>query len=219
MAGEVAEFAGGIRARAKTLGERCDEAAVGGLRSELFALEAYLRANPKAANARVREALDRALGLAGTAYAFVTELRGFEAQKGRSEAASLFDLGAIGVLAVENVLTADKVTLPRLLMSGLSEALVYLASRQYVAGSREVLHAIYRQHASSMYGELWMLATDHRKRLSPQDVRQMQRGIEEFFGRLDGPDIPVEARIVVLFQFYALLLTLRAAELLEALGG
>jgi len=88
-----------------------------------------------------------------------------------------------------------------------------------VGGSAEVLRSVYRQNAASMYRELWVLATDHRKTLAAKDVREMQQGIDAFFRRLEGDGVPVEARIAVLRQFYALLLTLRVSELLEAIDG
>ena len=217
MAGDRDILVKGLRVQAKTIPDRFDDATVWALRSDLFALDAYLRVHPREAGEKVRHALTRALELAGTAHAFTSELRGLLGQKEKSEKASWFDLGSIGVLAVENLLTADKITLPRVLMSSLSEALMYLASRQYVAGADEVLRGLYRQHASSMYRELWALATDYRKTMSAYEVRELQQGIDDFFARLEAA--PLQARTSVLRQFYALLLMLRASELLEALGG
>ncbi|MEK6851677.1 MAG: hypothetical protein AABY30_03965 [Candidatus Thermoplasmatota archaeon] len=219
MAGERDAFAKGIRAKAQLLVQRFDDASVFDLRSDLLALEAYLRANPRAATAKLEHALARASALAETSHAFASELHGFLGQKAKSETASMFDLGSIGVLALENILTADKITLQRIVMNSLSEALMFIASRQYVAGSREVLEGLYRQHSAMMYRELWALATDHRKGLAAKDVKEIQSAIDGFFGRLSAPGVTQEARIAVLRQFYALLLTLRTAELLEALGG
>ena len=220
MAGGREALVDGVRAKARLLGNRFDDEAVWALRSELLALHAYLRVHPRAApSEKARASLDRTLDLAESAHGFSAELHGFLGQKGRSESASLYDLGSVGVLAIENILTADKVTLPRLLMSALSEGLMYLASRQYVAGSREVLEGLYRQHAATMYRELWALATDYRKSLREKDVREIQAAIDGFFGRLQGANVPPEARIAVLRQFYALLLTLRTSELLDAIGG
>ncbi len=219
MTGETDELVAGLRAKARLLATSFDERAVWNLRSELLALDAYGRANPKSLDANARRALERATHLAGEAHALAAELKGFTGQKERSEAASLLDLGSIGALAIENVLTADKITLPRIVMSALSETLTFLATRQIVAGSREVLGGLYRQHAAAMYRELWTLATDHRKTLTAKDVREIQSGIDTFFGQLEAEGVPVEGQIVVLRQFYALLLVLRVAELLEALGG
>ncbi|HYS71945.1 MAG TPA: hypothetical protein VEM95_05940 [Thermoplasmata archaeon] len=219
MAGDADDLVKALRAKARSLADRFDERSVWSLRSELLAIDAYARANPKALDADARRALERALHLAGEAHALAAELKGFSGQKERSEAASLLDLGSIGALSIENILTADKITLPRIVMSSLSETLTFLATGQIVAGSREVLGGLYRQHAAAMYRELWTLATDHRKILTAKDVREVQAGIDGFFARLDGEGVPVEGQIVVLRQFYALLLVLRVAELLDALGG
>ena len=209
----------GLRAKAAAIPDRFTEASVLALRSDLLALDAYLRMHPKAATEKARHALDRALDLAATSHALMSELHGFLGQKDRSERASLFDLSSIGILALENVITADKITLPRILMSALSEALMYLASRQYVSGSREVLEGLYRQHAARMYQELWTLATDYRKTLRAEEVAEIQTAIDAFFARLGAADVAPEARIAILRQFYALLLMLRVSELFEALGG
>jgi len=217
MAGERDLLVKGLRAKAASIPDRFDDATVWGLRSELLAIDAYLRVHPRAAPAQARRALDRALDLAGTAHEFTSEIRGFLGQKAKSEKASLFDLSSIGVLAVENVLTADKITLPRILMSALSEALMFLASRQYVSGAGDVLEGLCRQHAAAMYRELWTLATDYRKELTAKDVKEIQAAVDGFFGRLEAAN--VEVRIAILRQFYALLLMLRTSELLEALGG
>jgi hypothetical protein len=217
MAGDRDVLVKGLRVQVQTIPDRFDDATVWALRSEFLALDAYLRVHPREASEKAQHALERALDLAGTAHAFTSELRGFLGQKDKSEKASWFDLSSIGILAVENLLTADRITLPRILMSSLSEALMFLASRQYVGGAEEVLRGLYRQHASSMYKELWTLATDYRKSLTAKDVKEMQAGIDGFFARLEAA--PLQARISVLRQFYALLLMLRAAELLEALGG
>ncbi len=216
MAGERDDFAKGLRAKARALVASFDPAALAGLRSELLALDAYLRTNPKAA-AKARDALDRTLSLAEAANAFAAELGGFLSQKSHSELASLFDLGAIGVLGVENVLTADKPSLIRILMSSLSEGLMYLASRQYVAGSRDVLAALYREHAATMHRELWALATDHRKGMAAKDVREVQAALDGFFVRLEAPEVPPEVRVRILKEFFALVLLLRVGELLDAL--
>lgn len=217
MAGERDILVKGLRARAALIPDRFDDGTVWALRSELLALDAYLKAHPRAAGERGRTALDRALGLAGEAHEFTSGLRGFLGQKQKSEAASMYDLGSIGALAVENIVTAEKITLPRLVMNALSEGLMYLASRQYVGGAADVLDGLYRQHAASMYRELWVLATDYRKGLSAKDVKEIQAAVDGFFGRLAAAN--VEARIAILRQFYALLLMLRMSELVDALGG
>lgn len=212
-------FAAGIRTRTKTIAERFDADTVWTLRSELLALDAYLRANPKAGTKAARRTLGRALPLAGTIHAFESELRGFQAQKASSERASLFDLSSIGILSIENVLTAERPSIPRIVMSALAEGLMYFASRQYVGGSTQVLQGLYRQHAAAMYGELWTLATDYRGKLTAKEVREVQGGIDAFFAKLEGDGVPVEVRVAILNQFYALLLTLRVSELLDAIGG
>lgn len=216
---DLRAFGPGLRVHARTIADRFEEDSVWGLRSDLFAIDAFLRGNPRASSDKVRRALDRALELAATTHDFASELKGFQSQKRHSEKASMFDLGAVGVLAVENVLTADKPSLARIVMSALSEGLMFLASRQYVGGSTEVLRGVYQRNAASMYRELWTLATDYRKGLTAKEVRGIQEGIDAFFRQVEADGVPVESRIAVLRQFYALLLMLRVSELLHAMGN
>lgn len=209
----------GLRTSARALADRFDAETLGHVQRELSALDAYVRTNPKAMKAKAHRTLDRAVELAATAHAFASDLRGLQGQKEKSETASLFGLGSVGVLAIENVLTAEKVTVPRLLMSFLSEALMYFASRQYVAGSREVLAALYRQHAALLNRELWAIAADHRGKMTAKEVREVREIVDGFFSRLEAVDVSPEGRIAVLRMFYDFLLAIRLGELLETLGG
>lgn len=191
-----------------------DAASLLRLRGEVQVAVRWLEARGDDSRAGVARAAEDAL----TGYhAFASEVQGFSGSRRYAETASLFDLGAVGVLALENVLTADKITPMRLLMSGLSEGLMFLASRQYVAGSQEVLLATYRTHAVAVQDALWSLAADFRGTDDLRSIREVREAIDGLFRRLDDPGVPVAAKVSVLHLLYALAALVRSARLLEEL--
>ena len=106
--------------------------------------------------------VERALAAVTRFHAFASEVKGFVVSRDLSQKASLFDIGSIGILAVENVLTAERKSLFRIMMSGLSGGLAFAASRQYIYGSTAVLDALYRTNSAALYDDLWALATEIR---------------------------------------------------------
>src|SRR3990170_4092183 len=76
------------------------------LRGEVQVAERWLEAkHPKEAGV-ARPAFDAV----SRYHAFTTEIEGFAKSRRSAETASLFDLGSVGILAAENILTADKIT-------------------------------------------------------------------------------------------------------------
>ena len=194
-----------------------DDAAVARLRGELHVVLAMARREKigEGVVAKVRSALRSAADL----QTLASDVRAFSASKRHSETASLFDLVGVGILAVENVLTAERASLFRLLMSGLSEAFVYAASRQYVAGSDQVLSGLYRSQRVTLFDDLWELALELRgPGMSAETAHEVRAGIDGFFERLDTPALPVETKVALLYQARVLVVILRCLTLLDALS-
>src|SRR3972149_4931268 len=142
--GDARALREGFVAALREVVARFDEPSLLKLRSELQVATRWLEGRDDAKRARsARVALDAVTRL----YQFTAEVRGFAESRKAAETASMFDLGAVGVLARETTPPADKAPRRRPLMSGLSEGLMFLASRQYVGGSNAVLTATYRSHA------------------------------------------------------------------------
>ncbi len=194
---------------------RMDDEATFRLRSELSTVRAILSTGKP--DQELLEAVDRTLTAVGRLHSFANEVKGFVVSKDFSEKASLFDIGSIGILAVENVLTAERVSLFRLLMSGLSEGLAFLASRQYIYGSAAVLESLYRTHSATLYDDLWALAAEFRGPLDEKAAREVQGGLDEFFRKLSAPGVSVDSRVAALYQMYGILVLVRCADLLQRL--
>ena len=117
------------------------------LRGELQVLSRWLAVQKKSA---LQRTADEALDAVSRFYLYGQEIDGLRASNRSAETASYYDLASVGVLAVENVLTAGHPSLMRFLMSGLSEGLMFLGSRQYVSGSDAVLLASWRKHSTAV---------------------------------------------------------------------
>ncbi len=164
-----------------------------------------------------REAAEKALDALSHFYAFGVEVGGFQRSSKTANQASLFDLASVGVLGIENILTAEHKSLMRYLMSGLSEGLMFLASRQYVAGSEAVLEGTYKANALLVRDGLWALARDFRATEDLAAIREARDAVDALFAKLDDPAVPLHARVSVLHQLYGLIAIVRCAQLLEVL--
>jgi hypothetical protein len=205
-----------VRAALREALERFDEPALLRLRGDLQVAHAWFAAHRDPDRAEVAAG---ALETVTRLHQFTAEIRGFASSRASAERASLFDLGAISALAVENLLTAEKITPMRLFMSGLSEGLMFLASRQYVHGGNAVLDAAYRAHRVAVQDALWSVAMDFREPEGLDGLREARRSIDDVFTRLDDPGVPVATRVVVLHVLYALAAIVRCARVLESMAG
>ena len=193
-----------------------DDVALFALRSELSAIRAVVAGGKDKALAA---SVDRALAAVGRFHTFAAEVKGFIVSRDFSKKASLLDVGSIGVLALENVLTAERKSLFRILMSGLSEGLAFVASRQYIYGSTAVLDSLYRTNTVALYDDLWALATEIRGPLDEKTAREVQLGLDGFFKQLSDPGVPVDRRVAAIYQMYGILVLVRCADLLKRLRG
>lgn len=193
-----------------------DPVALRKLRGELQVVSHWLAVRKKSAMQRSAE---DALDALSRFYLYGQEIGALQTSNRSAQTASYFDLASVGVLAIENVLTAERPSLMRFLMSGLSEGLMFLGSRQYVSGTDAVLLAAWRTHSTAVRDALWSLATGFRDLESLDSIRAARVAIDELFEKLDDPQVGLAARLAVLYQLYALVAIVRCARLLEDLGG
>ena len=212
---EVAKLTDSFQAALAAAVSNMDDAALFALRSELSAIRAVVAGGKDKALAT---SVDHALASVSRFHTFASEVKGFVVSRDFSKKASLFDIGSIGVLALENFLTAERKSLFRLLMSGLSEGLAFAASRQYIYGSTAVLDALYRTNSAALYDDLWALATEIRGPLTEKAAREVQTGLDAFFKQLAEPSVPVDRRVAAIYQMYGILVLVRGAGLLKELA-
>ncbi len=212
--GEGSALIAGYRASLRECLPRLDSASLVKLRGEIQIVSRWLAVNKKES---LGKSADTALESVTQLHRFSLEIGGFSASTRSAETASFFDLASVGILAVENVLTAEKPSLMRLLMSGLSEGLMFLGSRQYVAGSGALLQATYQAHSVAVQDALWSLAADFRDPGDLGSIREARAAIDALFANFNEPGVPVGAKLQVLHQLYGLVAIIRCAKLLEDL--
>ncbi len=215
-AGDAAALVEAYRAAFRDCLVRMDEPSLLHLRGELQVLVRWLEGHTEASRAAVAE---KALDALSRFYAFGVEIGGFQRSSKTANQASMFDLASIGVLGMENILTAENRSLMRYLMSGLSEGLMFLASRQYVAGSEAILEGTYKSNSLAVRDGLWALAKDFRSTEDLAAIREARDAIDVLFAQMNEPGVPLQARVSLLHQLYGLIALVRCAQLVEVLQG
>ncbi len=214
--GDAVELVEGYRSAFRHCLIEMNEPSLLHLRGELQVIVRWLEARQ---DTKRTEAAEKALDAVSHFYAFGVEIGGFQRSSKTANQASLFDLASVGVLGIENVLTAENRSLMRYLMSGLSEGLMFLASRQYVAGSEAVLEGTYKANSLTVRDGLWALAKDFRFTEDLAAIREARDAVDALFTKLNEPGVPLHARVSLLHQLYGLIAIVRCAQLLEELRG
>ena len=212
--GDAKALVEGYHAALRELLSRFDASSLVQLRGELQVVSRWLEVQKEM---DLKRTSDAALEAVSKFYQFGLEIGGFSASTKAAEKASFYDLASVGILAAENVLTAEKKRLMRFLMSGLSEGLMFLGSRQYVIGSGAVLDASYRTHALAVQDALWSLATDVRDPENLGSIREARAAIDALFAKFEEPGVPLGTKLALLYQLYGLVAIIRCAKLLEGL--
>lgn len=150
----------------------------------------------------------RAIVIVGEFHGFLNELVASSTSRQYSHFASILDLGAVGSVAIQNLLEMSESEdwSQRLFAGALGEALMVLAARQYVKAWEEELKANYNAAAWFLSEEFWRLSVELKPELP--DARRRQ-----YVGRLDTTlrDEEVEGivRAAYIVTFFQLLLFVR----------
>jgi hypothetical protein len=157
----------------------------------------------KAGTPEERERSANALALLGDFYCFLTGLECKLEAHTYAELASRMDMGAVGGVIADNVLGAGCKLLERVLVGGLSEVLMVLASRQYVKAFDRELDTFHQQVAWKLRGHFWRFSAGRRPELSPEQRAAL---IDALFTPLLDRKSPGEAKSIALAYLFQLLL-------------
>lgn len=162
------------------------------------------------------QVVEPALEVAGQFYTYLSELQGKVVAQEYSEMASRMDIGAVGAVAVENLVAGEGVDLwKRLLLGGVGEGLMVAASRQYVKGW-QVEAGLVHSHAAWYLGQaLWRASQQMQPDLAPEERRQ---AIERVLAPARDPDTPAAVKTLLIGRIFQLLLLGRVSHLLSASG-
>ncbi len=205
------------RTLARELGPLLESASADDLWRARSLLHAWRAKAPAKTPQEVRERVDTLLDLTREFHGFRSEVGGWVTAKDLSELATLFDIGAIGVLAVQDLVGGEG-SIPKLALGGLSEALIVLGSTQYIKGDRRMLEAAVDVHLMHLHDRFWALPHRFRGTLRAAQVDEVRDAMEAFFAALRKQDVPVEARMAVAHQLYVVLGQLELAALAGASG-
>jgi hypothetical protein len=159
-------------------------------------------------------AVEFALEIAGHFYAYLSELKSKMSARDYSELASHLDIGAVGVVALENVLAGagDKLW-QRLLLGAVAEGLMVAASRQYIKGWETETGLVHSQAVWYLTEVLWRTSVREQPHLPAE---QRWQSIQSLLAPASEPDVPAPDKAILLGRVFQILLLTHLAQLLPA---
>lgn len=147
-------------------------------------------------------------------YHFLTQLAANAASHQYSHFASLLDMGAVGSVAIQNLLEDERTSewWQRFLVGGVSEGLMALAARQYVKAWEEELRATYQTAAWTLREALWTLSSQMQPDV---DSAHRLRLIDDLLRPLRQPKVSGAAKAALIVRLFQLLLLLQLALYLD----
>jgi hypothetical protein len=160
------------------------------------------------------EAVDRALEIAGRFHSYLCELQSKITARDYSELASRLDIGAVGAVALENVLAGEgKELWQSLLLGGVGETLMIAASRQYIKAWETETALIHTCAAWFLSEALWHASSEMQPGLSPE---QRWGAIQSLLAPAHDPEVPAPDKAILLGRIFQMLLLTYLAGLLPA---
>ncbi|MCB8922033.1 MAG: hypothetical protein H6662_10645 [Ardenticatenaceae bacterium] len=145
------------------------------------------------------------LGVLDQYFVFLNELSASMSAREYSHLATMFDIGAVGGVALQNLLETDDLAnlWKRLLAGGISEGLMVLASRQYVKAAETEIVSVYRNAGWYVYRALWQLSAQLQPDADPAQRRQV---LDRLLAPVHDDAVPGPAKAVLLGRLFQLLL-------------
>ncbi|MBN1137526.1 MAG: hypothetical protein JXM73_13140 [Anaerolineae bacterium] len=161
------------------------------------------------------EAVESALEIAGQFHSYLSELQSKITAKQYSELASRLDIGAVGTVALENIVATEKEEFwKRLLLGGLGETLMVAASRQYIKAWDAETSLVHTQAAWYLSEALWRASRQMQPNLS---LEQRWEAIQGLLAPAYAAETPAPAKAVLLGRVFQMLLLTHLARLWPAI--
>ena len=169
----------------------------------LWELQGALRVRATSASEDEAQALNHALEAASEFYLYLSEFQSKTTARQFSELASLLDIGAVGLVAIESLVTEGEKLLEKVLLGGIGESLMVLASRQYIKAWAQETELVHRRAAWYLFGALWQLSVECQPALGAE---QRQALIQALLSPSLEADTPMPAKIALLGRLFQVLL-------------
>jgi hypothetical protein len=157
------------------------------------------------------EAREQALEVTGHFFAYLSDLKSKITSRNYSEMASRLDIGAVGAVALENILTTTTDDLWKgLTLGGIAEVLMVAASRQYIKGWEVETALVHSQAAWYLAQALWRASSEMQPDLQPEERWE---AIQALLAPAHDPDVPAPEKALLLGRIFQLLLITYLARL------
>lgn len=156
----------------------------------------------------------QALEVAGRFHSYLSELKAKIAARDYSELASRLDIGAVGAVALENLISGEQAdTVTKLVLGLLGEGLMVAASRQYIRAWKVETSLVHTQAAWYLAEALWRTSEELQPGLDPAERWQ---AITSLLGPANEPQVPAPEKAALLGRIFQLLLLTHLARLRPA---
>jgi hypothetical protein len=176
----------------------------------LWALQGELLVREGSASEEALPALKRAQEAVTEFYLYLSELQSKTSARTFSELASLLDMGAVGAVALENVVAERETILEKLLLGGLGESLMVLASRQYIKAWEAESGLVHRQAAWYLLEALWRLSAQNQPALPPAERKDR---IQALLAPCLDEETPAALKVVLLVRLFQVLLLIHLSQI------
>lgn len=157
------------------------------------------------------EAIESALEIAGQFHTYLSELQSKITAKQYNEMASRLDIGAVGTVALENIVATEKEQFwKRLLLGGLGEMLMVTASRQYIRAWDAETNLVHTQAAWYLSEALWRASRQTQPDLAPE---QRWEAIHGLLAPAYTAETPAPTKAILLGRVFQVLLLTYLARL------
>ena len=145
-------------------------------------------------------------------YHFLNQLKASATAREYSHFASLLDIGAVGGVALQNLLSRedDAALWQSVLVGGLSESLMVMAARQYVKAWEGEMDALYRAAAWNLYRTLWTFSRASQPALSATGRAEH---LDSLLAPLQDTEVAGAAKAALIVRLYQLLLLAQLQQL------
>jgi len=170
--------------------------ALWGLRADLLALADRLPPGQQ-------DGADWTMEIVGQFYRYLAELRSKMTAREYSQLASRMDMGSVGMLAVQDLVTERENLLESLFLGGLSEGLMVLATLQYVKAWEAEMSLVHDQALWWLYEGLWRLSREFRSQVRTGERRKL---IDDLLMPTRSAETEPTVRVALLVRLFQALL-------------
>ena len=157
------------------------------------------------------KAAEHALEVTDHFHTYLSDLQSKLTSRNYSELASRLDIGAVGAVALENLVASEPEKFwKRLVLGGVAEGLMVAASRQYVKGWAVETEMIHSRAAWYLTEALWRASSDMQPDLQPE---QRWEAIQTLLAPAHDPGVPAPEKAVLLGRIFQILLITYLARL------